>query len=703
MKRISFLLTFIAFAISAEAQFGKDSVSHGSVFTRDKQKETLSTVQVRGFESKGALSLTPASISIISPAHHPLNGTSALSLLPAFNQLSGVRFEERSPGSFRLSVRGSLLRSPFGVRNIKMYLDEFIFSDAGGNSYLNLLDVNSIAGAEVLKGPAGSLYGAGTGGAVLLDAAALLPLNQADSSSWSISMNGGRFGTFGQSLQFRQQAKNVSYSLLQGHAQSDGYRDQSRMRKDNIMFRMLVKGSEKVQTDILMMYTDLFYQTPGGLTLLQFQSNPRQSRPGTATLPSVKEQKTAIYNKTFMVGFANTVQLNARWKTVSSFTTSLTGFRNPFITNYERRKELNIGLRSKWIYESNSGIPLQWVSGVEVQRGDYTIDSSGNNKGVPDGKKVSDDINARQQFVFSQLSISPLRKIRMQAGFSYNTFQYAITRKIGQPANGEVPVKFDGQFLPRFSIMFNPIRALGFYAVLSKGYSSPTIAEIRPSAGGIFSGLQAEYGWNREWGIKLNAIRGRLTWELVNFQFDLRDAIVRQVNAAGAEYFINTGSTRQRGWETDLSWLLVNKPFAKGINRLMITGAYTRNQFRFLQYKTSSADLSGKKITGVPEEVFSFGMQSAFIREFFWNINFNYAGAIPLNDANTVYADPYRLWQAKIGWDTKIRNKKMVLYLLVDNVTDQEYSLGNDINAFGGRFFNPAPSRNLQVGFNLQF
>ena len=41
--------------------------------------------------------------------------------------------EERSPGSYRLSIRGSLLRSPFGVRNVKLYLDDFIFTDAGGN------------------------------------------------------------------------------------------------------------------------------------------------------------------------------------------------------------------------------------------------------------------------------------------------------------------------------------------------------------------------------------------------------------------------------------------------------------------------------------------------------------------------------------------------------------------------------------------
>ena len=33
------------------------------------------------------------------------------------------------------------------------------------------------------------------------------------------------------------------------------------------------------------------------------------------------------------------------------------------------------------------------------------------------------------------------------------------------------------------------------------------------------------------------------------------------------------------------------------------------------------------------------------------------------------------------------------LYAGIDNATDRRYSLGNDLNAFGGRYFEPAPGR----------
>ena len=72
--------------------------------------------------------------------------------------------EERSPGSYRMNIRGSTLRSPFGVRNVKIYWDEIPFTDAGGNTYLNQLSYYNFNSLEVIKGPGGSVYGAGTGG-----------------------------------------------------------------------------------------------------------------------------------------------------------------------------------------------------------------------------------------------------------------------------------------------------------------------------------------------------------------------------------------------------------------------------------------------------------------------------------------------------------------------------------------------------------
>lgn len=658
----------------------------------------METVVIKGFLSNTQLIQVPASISTIS--RQDLQKSAVYNLLPAFNNLAGVRMEERSPGSYRLSVRGSLLRSPFGVRNVKMYMDEFLFTDAGGNAYLNLLDVNSISGAEVIKGPAGSIYGAGTGGAVLLSGVSLTAAD-IDTSILRLRASGGRFGTFNESVQYQLNKVAYSINVLQGHHQSDGFRDQSRMRKDNLQLRLKIKASERVTTEMLVLLADLEYQTPGGLTLSQQSANPRQSRPGTNTIPSAKQQQAGIFNKTALLGFSNTYVLSDHWKAVSSFSTSITGFKNPFITNFEKRKEVNLGVRSTFVYEKSLPIPLQWVNGVEAQRGDYFIDSSGNNKGVSDGIMVRDAIVARQQFLFSQLSIRPVDFLQIQAGISVNSFNYAIDRTIGLPASGRKDIVFNPQLLPRFAFSVYPFKGLVLYTQFSKGYSSPTIAEIRPSAGGLYTGLQAEQGLNRELGLKISSDKGRLFFSAVVFQFDLKDAIVRQTNMAGAEYFVNAGNVVQKGFEAELSWLILNKPRGKYFEQIKITHALTLNDFIFRNYTIGAVNYAGKKLTGVPNEMISVALQVSFLKHFFSNINLNYAGKIPLNDANTFFAAPYRLWQGKFGWQGRIVGKQVEFFALIDNLGDAAYSLGNDINAFGGRYYNPAPGRNLQLGIAI--
>lgn len=677
LKRISFIFSII---------LSLNTVSQEKVDTA-----SLNAVIVKGFESNKSLINTPASISLLSKA--TLNASSAFSMLPALNTSSGVRMEERSPGSYRLSIRGSLLRSPFGIRNVKVYYDDFILTDAGGNTYMNLLDIHSINGLELIKGPAGSVYGAGTGGAVLLNGFGALK----DSNDLKLRLLGGSFGTLNQSLQYQHQSKNIQLNVGQGHFQSNGFRVQSKMRKDNVQLNMRIKSNEQISTDFILFYSDLFYQTPGGLTFTQFNADPRQSRPATATLPSVVDQKTAIYNKSAFIGFSNTYKINSRWKTVGSVTNGLTQFKNPFITNYEKRREFNLGFRSKIVYENNLPIPVQWVSGFEIQRGEYAIDSSGNIKGAPDGNKVSDEVIARQQFAFTQLNIQPLRFLQIQSGLSINRFFYSIQRTTGAPANGIKKLDFNRQLLPRIALLAAPGAGISLYGQLSKGYSSPSIAEIRPSAGGVYSGLQAEYGWSKEIGIKLSAWRNKLYMQAALFQFDLRDAIVRRVNNIGAEYFVNEGDVQQKGIEIEYQYNLVNLPRQKFFKSLKWSQAITLNDFRFVNYKNNQTSFAGNQLTGIADNVIVSSLAMDLTAHFYWNVQFNYVGKMPLNDANTFFSNPYRLWQSKIGWRSG-HTRPIELFLLMDNIGNENYSLGFDINAFGNRFYNPAPSRNYQFG-----
>jgi len=81
------------------------------------------------------------------------------------------------------------------------------------------------------------------------------------------------------------------------------------------------------------------------------------------------------------------------------------------------------------------------------------------------------------------------------------------------------------------------------------------------------------------------------------------------------------------------------------------------------------------------------------------NITGNYVDHIPLNDANDAYAPAYVLVNIRAGYRTTIQEQlQLELFAGVDNVMDETYSLGNDLNAFGRRYYNIAPPRNYALG-----
>jgi len=100
------------------------------------------------------------------------------------------------------------------------------------------------------------------------------------------------------------------------------------------------------------------------------------------------------------------------------------------------------------------------------------------------------------------------------------------------------------------------------------------------------------------------------------FDFRLKDAIVRQVNSAGAEYFVNAGSTIQKGIESELYWMLLKSSSSKGFKKIVLSQSTTINNFKFDQYSIGANNFSGKKLTGVPTEVIVFALDVDFSKIF---------------------------------------------------------------------------------------
>jgi len=152
----------------------------------ERGENALTEVLVSSFESERPLLEQAA--GIVRVTESDLYRFNETSIVQAFNTKPGIRIEERAPASYRVSIRGSSLRSPFGVRNVKVYWNGMPFTAPDGTTPLNMLDLSNIQNTEIIKGPAGSIYGAGNGGVISFTSKESIDENRigADFFSWAL-------------------------------------------------------------------------------------------------------------------------------------------------------------------------------------------------------------------------------------------------------------------------------------------------------------------------------------------------------------------------------------------------------------------------------------------------------------------------------------------------------------------------------------
>lgn len=652
----------------------------------------LDTV-VKAYESNAGINRLPVTVSVLNKA--ALNRFSNTSLIAAVNTVPGVKMDERSPGSYRLSIRGNLLRSPFGVRNVKVYWNGIPFTDANGNTYLNAIDFPNVDRVEIIKGPGGSMYGAGTGGVVLLENSA----GEKDESYLKVSMLGGSYGTAGGNVLYHQNNGKQVTDIQYSHLQADGWRDQTAMRRDVFRYTSSFTISEKQKINAHIFYGDLYYQTPGGLTQAQLDANPRQSRPAGGPFQSAQAQLASLNTKTLFAGFSDEYQLSSALKSVAAVYVSHTNFRNPSILNYQRKTELGYGARA---FMQLNAKPFVLHLGGEYQNGFTATRTFANKLGVPDTLMFDDEIAAKQFNIFLQAAAELPAGFSLNAGLSYNNYQYGFARLNQLPFNN-IDHRFDPVLVPRISLLKKINTAINLYATVSKGFSPPTIDEIVPSTGIFNETLQAEKATNYEGGIRATLLPNKLYAEAAYYQLQLKNTIVTRRDAAGSDYFVNAGNTSQRGFESQVNYYPIRK--ANGfLQELKIWSSYSNIHARFKDYVQNTNDYSGNKLTGTPSDVYNGGVDLTLKNGCYLNNTYTYTSAIPLNDANTFEAKAYQLIFVRAGYKTNLGKKTIgEIWAAYNKSFNTPYGLGNDLNAAGNRYFNPSAPQTFTAGISLQF
>jgi len=183
----------------------------------------------------------------------------------------------------------------------------------------------------------------------------------------------------------------------------------------------------------------------------------------------------------------------------------------------------------------------------------------------------------------------------------------------------------------------------------------------------------------------------------------LKNAIVQRKDANNADYFANAGSTKQKGLESQAWYQLFQHP-QHFISNASIRLSHTWNDFSYKNFKQGTNDYSGKQLPSVAKNTVAMTFDLITKPGLYTNLTYFYSDPIALNDANSEFASSYNLFGGRIGWHfDKLSACRLNIFFGADNLFDVKYSLGNDINAAGGRYYNAAAGRNYFVGAAINF
>ncbi len=682
MDRIKITALFAAFLCSfsgASAQEPADSIGVPSTKTAVRQKRT----RIEGFSQPRYGWESPTAVARLEGEE--LRVQSPASLVPAFNNVSGVRMEERSPGDYRLAVRSSLLRSPYGVRNDKIYYNGFSLTDAGGNTYLNVFNVADLSSAEFRKGPDGSRYGANSGGVVLL--------GSSDDPHTEATIYGGSHGLFGEAAGWVRQAGQHRFAVTESYQRADGYRQNSRHHR--LFVRLADRWSYGKRGELLLnaFFSDLSYKTPGGLTLQEYDEDRRAARPGSV------EQRTGVDQTMFFAGIRHRYRFGDKISHTVSVWYHYADVDHRSLANYQTRHENNVGVRtylsygtvssgSRWSLDADLGYEGQWlftgVHGYENLAGDK-------------GKlQAHDDVLNHASFLFAGARAKYRKKLTFEASASVNFDGYRFRDTVNFTRDFKTAV------MPHFGLNYRMARPIDVRFTVSRGYSPPSTAEVRPSDHKIYRDLQPEHGWNYEAGLRLNFWRNRIIIDGALYRYTIKDAIVPQTAEPDHTYFTNAGKIRQIGFELYTGWILFDRK--SGIIRnLTWNRSLTWSGFKYKDYEVRGEDFSGNKVPGMPRMIFVNGLNIDFPLGANLYARYTSSGKIPLDDANTEFAKKYGVIYLRAGWTKNLlRGRRLNAYFAVDNLFNKKYTFGSDINAAGGRYYQPAPEINFVAGLSFR-
>ena len=642
----------------------------------DTLEVVLPEIEIEAVRASETEATAPFALSVMTRSPEEVALTPGTSLEEVLEGLPGVWVNNRNHDALgeRLSIRGMGARAQFGVRGVQVLLDGIPLTMPDGQAILDVADPAFVRQAELVRGPASLFWGNGSGGVLFLST------DEAGRRGVRARVLGGSYGLRQIAAEASGSAGGHRFSGFVSNRAQEGYRAHSAGRFTRGALHGDFDLGPRTRLSLTAAAALQDAENPGQLTREQVQENPR-----AANTRSV-EQETGKESQQVQLGATALRQTSVGVLSATAYGL-VRDLDNPIPFDYIQLFRRASGLRLS--FQNEDAWPA-WGVGADVG-GMWDDRDRWGNEGGERGERLQDqqeEVTNASAFAYVAPAWGPLR---LRLGARADRVRFALDDDLrlgGVDASGD---RTFSAVSPAVGLSYALSNAL-LFASYSTAFETPTTTEIvnRPDGTGFNPDVDPQRTRGFEVGTRGRLPGARLDFDVALFYLNVQGRLIPyELEEDGPTYYRSAGRSTHRGLEAAASWRF--RP------ALTLQLTYTAGQFTF-----EDEGLEGNRLPGVPDQRFYAHLQGE--RRGFWGrVAAEAVGAYFTDDANEARNDGYALLDVHVGHEgIALGAARLQPFAEVDNLLDARYNGSVIVNAFGGRFFEPAPGRTFRAGLNVR-
>lgn len=636
--------------------------------------DSLALAPVEVTASPFTLGRAPLSLTVRWRTEAERVGDPGVSLDGLGRGIPGVWISDRGNPSVgeRVLVRGLGWRAAFGVRGTHVLLDGVPLTLADGQTPLTVVDGGLVDRVEAIRGPASTFWGSGSAGVLSFS-------TRQDGPRVRARALGGAYGLARVEASARPDLGGRRRLVAWGSAiRQDGYRQQSALRAlRGGLTGGVDLGSGRSVGVVALGAVVPRAESPGGISVMEAAQDPRQTRDIAITQDAHK----AVSQASLALDYRQPVG-GARLR--ATLTGGARSLDNPIIPRVIVLDRVSGGAR----VVVEGGERIAWGVGTEIegQRDDRL--ETDNVGGVRGAEVLTDQVETvRSGAVFARLAVPVGGAVTVTGALRADAIRYDA-----EGATGDL----GGQTVTALSPSLGVSAFVGgatVYANVARALDAPTTTELgnRPDGSpGFNPDLRPERSVGGEIGARMSRpVRGgRVSLDVAAFVARVDD-LLSPFEVDDVTVYRNQGRAVHRGAEAGV------QADALTLGPVTLDGAvaltFARGTFE-----------DGAPVPGFPPSLVT-GTVTARV------------GVLALGadgEAASSYAasrggqgpDGYGVLHLRLALSDLGRGSaRATPFLTLRNAFGADYSGSVVVNAFGGRFLEPAPGRHVVAGLAVTF